>query len=404
VKTGRFRDVLVVSELALAVVLMIGAGLLLQTLRTLLEENPGYNPSQIVTANVNLPYPGDPAKDPYHTLGKQIVFYRELSRRMNSIPDVSQAGFVSQLPTSDFGFRFPLGIEDRPANGGADLHARDILINPDYFQVMQIPLVRGRNFSDADAEGKPRVAIVDESTARRYWPDRDALGRRIRMGQGAWMTIVGIVKDVKQDGLDVVGFPHVYVPMYQDFDVSSGYIFRDFVIVARTSLPVSALEPEIRRQVHSLDANLPVYDVASMDGLIDRSLASRRLTARMVGGFALVALLLASIGIYGLLAYMVGQRSREIGVRVALGASRADIVKLIVGKGMILAGTGIVVGVFIAPAVESMMGSVLYGVRPHDLSVYLEVSVVLFFVAILASYLPARRATHVDPNTALRDA
>jgi predicted permease len=404
VKTGHFRDVLIISELALAVVLMIGAGLLLRTLNTLLEENPGFNPTQIVTANVNLPYPGDPAKDPYHTLDKQIGFYRELSRRINSIPDVSRAGFVSQLPTSDFGFRFSLGIEDRPANGGADLHARDILINPDYFQVMQIPLVRGRHFSDADAEGKPRVAIVDESTARRFWPDRDAIGRRIRMGQGAWMTIVGIVKDVKQDGLDVVGFPHVYVPMYQDFDASSGYIFRDFAIVARTSLPLSALESEIRRQVKSLDANLPVYDVASMDVLLDRSLASRRLTAQLVGGFAVVALLLAAIGIYGLLAYMVGQRSHEIGVRIALGASPADIVKLIAGKGVILAGAGVVAGVFISSAAASMMGSVLYGVRPHDVSVYLEVSGVLFFVAILASYLPARRATRMDPNTALRDA
>jgi predicted permease len=404
IKTGRFRDVLVISELALAVVLMVGAGLLLRTLRSLLDENPGFNPTQIVAANVNLPYPGDPAKDPYHTLAKQIAFYRELARRINSIPGVRQAGFVSQLPASDFGFRFSLGIEDRPANGDGDLHARDILISPDYFQVMQIPLVRGRYFSDADDGGKRRVAIVDQSTARRYWPDRDAIGRRIRMGQGAWITVVGIVKDVKQDGLDVVGFPHVYVPMYQDFDVSDGYVFRDFVIVARTSMPVSALEPQIRRRVSSVDASLPVYDVASMDELLDRSLSSRRLMAQMVGGFAVVALLLASIGIYGLLAFMVGQRSREIGIRVALGASRTDVLKLIVGKGAILASIGIVAGAFIAAAAASMMGNVLYGVRPHDPSVFLEVSVVLFSVAILASYLPARRAMRVDPNIALREA
>ena len=404
VKTGHFRDALVISELALAVVLMVGAGLLLRTLRSLLEENPGFNPTQIVTADVNLPYPGDPAKDPYHTLDKQVAFYRELGSRINSIPGVSRAGFVSQLPTSDFGFWFSLGIEGRPADGGADLRARDILINPDYFQVMQIPLVRGRYFSDDDAEGKPRVAIVDESTARRYWPDREALGHRIRIGQSPWLTVVGIVKDVKQDGLDTVGFPHVYTPMYQNFDVSEGYIFRDFMIVARTTLLVSALEPLIRRQVNSLDANLPVYDVATMDELISRSLSAQRLAARLVGGFAVVALLVASIGIYGLLAYMVGQRSREIGVRVALGASRADIVKLILSRGVILAGTGVVAGVFISLAAASLMGSVLYGVRPNDASVYLEVSGVLFFVAILASYLPARRATRVDPNTALRAA
>jgi predicted permease len=335
-KTGHFRDVLIVSELGLAVVLMVGAGLLLRTLRSLLEENPGFNPTQVVTASVNLPFPGDPSKDPYHTLAKQIAFYRELGRRMNSIPGVTQVGFVSHLPTSGVSFQFSLGIEDRPASSGDDLHARDILISPDYFQVMQIPLVRGRYFLESDEEGKQRVAIVDESTARRYWPDRDALGRRIRMGESAWMTIIGIVKDVKQDGLDVVGAPHVYGPIYQDFDVADGYVFRDFVIVARTALPVSMLEPQIRRQVNSVDTSLPVYDVASMDELLDRSLASRRLTARMVGGFAVIALVLASVGIYGLLAFMVGQRSHEIGVRVALGARRADIVKLIVSKGVIL--------------------------------------------------------------------
>jgi len=403
VKTGRFRDVLVISELALAVVLMAGAGLLLRTLRSLMEENPGFNPTQIVTANVNLPYPGDPAKDPYHTLAKQIAFYKELARRINSIPGVARAGFVSHLPAaSTDGFRFSLGIEERPSNGAADLHARDIPINPDYFQVMQIPLVSGRNFSNDDEGGKPRVAIVDESTARRYWPESDPLGRRIRLGQGAWMTIVGIVKDVKQDGLDVVGFPHVYVPMYQAFDVSEGYIFRDFAIAIRTSQPLSVLEPEIRRQVSSVDANLPVYDVASMDELLDRSLASRRLTANIVSGFALVALLLASIGIYGVLAFMVGQRLPEIGVRVALGASRSDVLKLIVGKGVVLAGIGIVVGVLVALAAATLMGTMLYGVQPHDPVVLVGVSVLLFFVALLASYLPARRATQVDPSTALR--
>lgn len=404
VKTGRFRDVLVISELALAVVLMVGAGLLLQTLRTLLEENPGFNPTQLVTANVNLPYPGDPAKDPYRTVAKQTAFYREVMRRINAIPGVKHTAFVSQLPGSEFGFRFSLGIENRPANGNDDMHARDILVSPDYFHVLQIPLVRGRYFSDGDEDGARRVAIVDESTARRYWPDADAVGRRIRMGQGAWMTIVGMVKDVKQDSLDVIGYPHVYVPMYQEFDASVGYPSRNPVLVARTAMPVSALEPEIRRRVSSVDPGVPVYDVASMNELLDQSLSWRRFMAQMVVGFAAVALLLASIGIYGLLAFMVGQRSREIGIRVALGASRADVLKLIVAKGVILASIGIVAGASIAAATASMMGNLLYGVRPQDPSVFLIVSVVLFSVAILASYLPARRALRLDPNIALREA
>ncbi|HEV2688921.1 MAG TPA: ABC transporter permease, partial [Bryobacteraceae bacterium] len=302
IKTGTLPDALIVSELALAVVLMTGAGLLLRTLQDLLQEHPGFNPTQIVTASVNLPFPNDPKNDPYNKLARQITFYRELGRRMSAIPGVQQAAFGSYLPASDNALHFTLGIEDQPSNSGDNLRAEDILVSPDYFAVMQAPLIRGRYFTEADEDGKPRVAIMDESTARRYWPDRDLLGRRIRMGQGAWMTIVGIVKDMKQDGLDVNGEPHVYVPMYQEFDVAPGYVFRDFCILLRTSLAASALEPGIRHRVQSLDPGLPVYNVASMNELLDRSLASRRFSADLVGGFAAVALLVASIGIYGLLA------------------------------------------------------------------------------------------------------
>jgi predicted permease len=404
VKTGRFRDALIVGELAIAVVLMIGAGLLLRTFRDLLNEDPGFNPTQVVTANVNLPFPSDPRKDPYRTIAKQITFYRELGRRMNGIPGVELAGFVSHLPASGIGFVFPLGIEHRPSNSADDLRAKDILVSPDYFKVMQAPLVRGRFFTEADEDGKPRVAIIDESTARRYWPDRDPLGRRIRMGAGAWMTIVGIVKDIKQEGLDVDGFPHVYVPVYQEFDVSKGYVFRDVAILLRTSLPASALDPRIRHEVRNVDPGLPVYDVASMNELLDRSLASRRFSAQLVGGFAGVALLLAAVGIYGVLAYMVGQRSREIGLRMALGAARADILKLILRRGAVLAAAGVTAGVILAAAGAGMMASLLYGVRPHDPAVFLVVPLVLLAVAVLAGYLPARRATRVDPMFALREA
>jgi predicted permease len=402
VKTGRLRDALIVAELAVAVILMIGAGLLLRTFQDLLKENPGFNPTQVVTANVNLPFPSDPKKDPYRTVARQSAFYRELGRRLNAIPGVDLAGFVSHLPASVIGFNFALGIEDRPSNSGGDLRARDILVSPDYFKAMQAPLGRGRFFTEADEDGKPRVAIIDESTARRYWPDRDPLGRRIRMGTGAWMTIVGIVKDIKQDGLDVDGLPHIYVPMYQEFDPAQGYVFRDVAILLRTSLATSALEPQIRHQVQIVDPSLPVYDVASMNELLDRSLASRRFSAQLVGGFAGVALLLAAIGIYGVLAYMVGQRSREIGLRIALGAERADILKLIVTKGVVLSIVGIVAGVIFSASTASMMASLLYGVRPRDPVVFLTVPLLLFAVAVLASYLPARRATKVDPMLALR--
>jgi len=403
-RTVRLRDALIVSELALAVVLMIGAGLLLGTMRSLLEENPGFNPTQVVTANVNLPFPSDPKNDPYRTLAKQITFYRELQRRMKAIPGVKSVGFASHLPAAMAGFVFALGIEDRPSNSSDNFRARDILVNPNYFQTIQAPLIRGRFFTEADEDGRQRVAIIDESTSRRYWPNSDGLGNRIRMGQGAWMTIVGVVKDIKQDGLDIDGVPHVYVPMYQEFDVSPGYVFRDCAIALRTSLPAATLEPQIRQVVRSLNPSLPVYSVASMNELLDRSLAARRFSADLVSGFAVVALALASIGIYGLLAYMAGQRSREIGIRMALGARSGDVLKLFLGKGILLAAVGVLTGLLLAACLSSLMASVLYGVRPHDPAVFASVPAVLFAVAALASCLPARRATKVDPVVALREA
>jgi putative ABC transport system permease protein len=403
-KTGRLRDALIVSELALAVVLMIGAGLLLRTLRSLLKENPGFNPTQVVAANVNLPAPNDPKMDPYLTPKLQSNFFRELQRRMNAIQGVDLAGFVSDLPAAGNSLTFGLAIEDRPSTSKDDLRAEEILVSPDYFKVMQTPLAGGRFVTEADEDGKPRVAIIDESTARRYWPGRDPLGRRLRLGQGPWMTVVGIVKDIKHDGLDVDGIPHIYVSIYQPFDAAQGVVFRDFCIVLRTSLPASVLEPQIRHRVQGIDPGLPVYGIASMNELLDRSLASRRFSAQLVGGFAGVALLLAAIGIYGVLAYMVGQRSREIGLRVALGATRDDILKLVVTKGVVLAGIGIIAGVLLSAATASMMGSLLYGVRPHDPAVFLAVPLMLFAAAVLASYIPARRAAKADPVIALREA
>jgi len=211
------------------------------------------------------------------------------------------------------------------------------------------------------------------------------------------MTVVGVVKDIKHDGLDVDGVPHIYVSIYQSAD-------RELSVVLRTSLPVAVLEPAIRREIQSIDAGLPVFHVLSMNDVIDASLASRRFSADLVGGFAGVALLLASIGIYGLLAYLTGQRFREIGLRMALGASRADILRPILAKGIVLAGIGIIAGVILSASTASMMASLLYGVRPHDPAVFLVVPVLLFVVALLASYFPARRATKVDPLLALREA
>jgi putative ABC transport system permease protein len=403
VTTGRLRDTLIVSELAIAVVLMTGAGLLLRTLRDLLKENPGFNPTQVVAANVNLPAPNDPRLDQYSTIGRQSSFYRELQRRMNAIPGVELAAIVSDLPTAGSPFNFTLGVEDRVSPSGEQLRAEPILISPDYFKVMQTPLVRGRFLTEGDEESKPRVAVIEQSTARRYWPNGDPLGRRLRVGQSPWMTVVGIVNDIKHDGLDTEGVPHIYVSIYQPFDAANGVVFRDFAVVMRTALPVSALAPEVRREVRSIDSGLPVYSVASMNEWLDKSLASRRFSAQLVSGFAALSLLLASIGIYGVLAYMVGQRSREIGLRMALGATRADILKWILRRGIVLAAVGVLAGVILSASAASMMASLLYGVRPHDPAVFLIVPLILLAVGVLASYLPAWRAAKLDPIFALRE-
>jgi putative ABC transport system permease protein len=406
-KTSRLRDVLIVSELAFAVVLMVGAGLLLRTLLDLLQENPGFNPTQVVAANLSLPEPNDPRADPYLSVAQQTSFNRELLRRMKAIPGIELAAITSSLPTTNSnpnavgGLAIEgLAIEDRPVDSSLDLRAERIRISPDYLKVMRAPLLRGRFFTEGDEDGKQPVVIIDETTARKYWPTRDPLGQRVRFGADPakpWMTVVGIAKDIKSDGLDIDGIPHIYVSIYQTPD-------RDLSVVLRTPLPAKVLEPQIRHEIQSVDPGLPAFNVSSMNDVVDRSLTSRRFSADLVGGFAGFALLLASIGIYGLLGYMVGQRSREIGLRMALGARRWDVMKLILRKGVVLAGVGIVVGVIVSAATASMMASLLYGVHPHDLLVFLAVPLLLFAVAVLASYLPARRATKVDPIVALREA
>jgi predicted permease len=326
---------------------------------------------------------------------------------MKEIPGVELAAITSALPSTNTNPNAVGGvanegfaIEDRPDESLKDLRAERIRISSDYFKVLQALLLRGRSFTEDDEDGKPPVAIIDESTAQKYWPNADPLGRRVRFTRDRtkpWATIVGIVNDIKSDGLDIDGVPHIYVSTYQDSN-------KRLSVVLRTSLPAASLEPQIRHEIQSIDPTLPVFGVASMNDVLDRSLASRRFSADLVGGFAGLAALLASIGIYGVLAYLVGQRSREIGIRMALGARREDILRMFLHRGVVLAGVGVVVGLVFAASSASVIASLLYGVRPHDPAVFLIVPLLLFTIAILASYLPARRATKVDPLIALREA
>jgi predicted permease len=406
-KTFRLRSVLIVSELALAVVLMVGAGLLLRTFWGLLQENPGFNPSRVVTASFYLPNPNDPKTDVlYGDFSKRTSFFRDVIRRVATIPGIDRAAMTSDLPGARPTTTAALVIEDRAADSSQGLAAEVVRVSPDYFMLMQSPLIRGRFFLESDEGGKQEVAIIDETTARRYWSGIDPVGRRFRMGVNPrlpWVTVVvvvvGIVKDMKQDGLDTDGVPHIFRPIYQQSPLRS----RAVSVVARTPLPASLLESQIRKEIQTLDPALPVFNVRSMNDLMDASIAPRRFSAELVGVFAAVAMLLSSIGIYGLLAYMVGQRSREIGIRVALGAERSDILKLILGKGLSLAGTGIAIGLILSAISAPLIAGLLYGVHPIDVIVFVTVPLILLVVAFLATYIPARRATIVDPIIALHE-
>jgi predicted permease len=406
-KTFRLRSLLIVSELALAVVLMVGAGLLLRTFWGLIQENPGFNPSRVVTASFYLPNPNDPKTDVlYGDFSKRTSFFRDVIRRVATIPGIDRAAMTSDLPGARPTTTAALVIEDRAADSSQGVTAEVIRVSPDYFMLMQSPLIRGRFFLESDESGKQEVAIIDETTARRYWSGMDPVGRRFRMGVNPrlpWVTVVlvvvGIVKDMKQDGLDTDGVPHIFRPIYQQSPLRS----RAVSVVARTPLPASLLESQIRKEIQTLDPALPVFNVRSMNDVMDVSIAPRRFSAELVGVFAAVAMLLSSIGIYGLLAYMVGQRSREIGIRVALGAQRPDILKLILGKGLLLAGTGIAIGLILSAISARMIAGLLYGVHPIDVIVFVTVPLILLVVAFLATYIPARRATIVDPIIALHE-
>ncbi|MBZ5538831.1 MAG: ABC transporter permease [Acidobacteriia bacterium] len=406
-KTLRLRSLLIVSELALAVVLMVGAGLLLRTFWGLIQENPGFNPSKVVTASFYLPVPNDPKTDVlYGDFSKRTSFFRDVIRRVATIPGIDRAAMTSDLPGARPTTTAALVIEDRAADSSQGLTAEVVRVSPDYFMLMQSPLIRGRFFLESDEGGKQEVAIIDETTARRYWSGIDPVGRRFRMGVNPrlpWVTVVvvvvGIVKDMKQDGLDTDGVPHIFRPIYQQSPLRS----RAVSVVARTPLPASLLESQIRKEIQTLDPALPVFNVRSMNDVMDASIAPRRFSAELVGVFAAVAMLLSSIGIYGLLAYMVGQRSREIGIRVALGAQRSDILTLILGKGLLLVGVGIAIGLVLASAAAPLIATLLYGVHPFDVIVFVTVPLILLVVAFLATYIPARRATMVDPIIALHE-
>ena len=392
---GRHRMLrsLVVAEVALSLVLLIGAGLMMRSFIRLQHTKSGLNPENLLTLRLNLPG----AK--YDTPQKRQAFYKELLERIGAAPGVEAAGAVSNLPLGGANWGRSLTVEGFPVFpvGQAPM-INHCVITPNYFRSMGVPLLMGRDFTDADTRDSLRVTIIDERLAREYWPNESPLGKRVRFGppeaNEPWHTIVGVVGAVKHESLSLTRRKTVYLPHAE-------ITMDDMALAVRAANPES-LAPMIRGQVKAMDPDLPIINVRTMIEVVSLSVWQPRLYAILFGVFAAVALALASVGIYGVMAYSVFERTREIGVRVALGAQRRDVLKLVVSQGMTLALIGAGAGLGASLALTRLMQSLLFEVSASDPLTFAGLAALLSFVALLACYLPARRATKVDPMIALR--
>jgi len=389
---NRLRALLVVAEVAVALLLTIGASLMIGSLWNLLDVNPGFNPSGLLTASVNLPASKYPKRE------QQMAFYRQLEDRLQATPGVAATGIASVLPLTGTNQGMSLLIEGRPVAGPSDVPILFFrVVNPRYFQAMQIPLRRGRLFGEQDSETAPRVLIVNETMARRYWPNQDPIGKRLGPGsRDGWMPVVGVVADVHHMSLAQEPDAEIYMPLAQNAQAAMNLAIR-----AAGGDPLR-LAPSLRRAVMELDREQPISRVASMEQNLADSVATKRISTLLLGFFASVAVLLAAIGIYGVISFSVARRRHEIGVRMALGARGGDVLWMVVGQGTVLAAAGVVLGLAAAFALTRLMSSLLYGVKATDPRVFAAVSLLLLLVAALASFVPARRAARMDPMVSLR--
>ena len=391
---GSLRRLLVMAELALAVILLVGAGLLIRTVSHLQQVHPGFNPEGVLTLELNMTgqkYMNGPAV---------LNAYRELWERLGGLAGVEAVGAITSLPLGGQFAWGPITVEGRVPPPGENFINADIRYAAGrYFEAMQIPLIRGRYFTDQDNADGERVVIVDEFMASELWPGVDPIGKRMKFGdlksEDPWRTVVGVVGRVKQYGLETDGRIVVYGPHLQ------GPV-RALYIAVRSSADSSALGAAVRGQIRELDPNLPVYRMRPMTTVVEASLARQRFSMRLLGLFALLALLLAAIGIYGVMAYMVAQGTREMGIRLALGATRSGILALVLRQGLVITLTGLALGIAGAFLLTRLMSSLVFGVRPTDPVTYAGVAALLAAVALVASVVPARRASRIDPAISLR--
>ena len=389
----RLRKLLVISEVALSLVLLISAGLLIRSFISVERVNPGFNAQNVLGMRLSVAgtsYKGE----------RREIFYRELLERVHRLPGVKSAGIADNLPLSGGIGWGSISIEGYQPSAGQEMIQSDIRVaGVGYFETMEVPVIKGRLFDEHDTEKSLPVIVIDEKMARNYWPNSNPVGSRIKFGRAdsedPWMTVVGVVGSVKQYDLESESRVTLYLPTAQAL---GGTMY----LVARTSVAPSSLAASITSEVRSLDPNIPIFDVKTMDQRLSESLARRRFAMLALGVFAGFALLLAIVGIYGLISYSVAQRTSELGIRLALGARQIDVLRLVLSAGLKLALIGIAVGLVLSFAVTRFLSSLLFGVRATDLFTFSALSILLIVVSLIACYIPARRATKVDPLVALR--
>lgn len=389
---NRIRNLLVVLEIAMSLVVLICAGLLIRSYQHVLKANPGFKPNGVFSLRLSLPAAR------YTTPESVYNFYKQLGERVRQLPGVESAGSSLVLPLSSYSAAWgPIKVEGYiPKSSSEMIISNERFVSPDYLRTMGLPLVKGRYFDERDIRGAEDVTLVNEQFAQRFWPNEDPIGKRVeRGGNGKWRKVIGVVRDEKQVSLEDEPLISLFHPIDQ-FNIRTRYL------VARTSAAPEQLLASVKNQVGALDPELPVYDVDTMEQRLHNALARRRFAMQLLGVFAVVAMILAAIGIYGVMSYWVSQRRHEIGIRMALGAEPLNILQLVIRQALILVSIGISLGLAGAFAFTRVMKSLLFGVGTTDVLTFAAISLLLGMIALLASYLPARRAARVDPIIALR--
>jgi predicted permease len=403
---ARTRRVLVVTEFALSLVLMIAAGLLLRSFRDLLNVQPGFNPQNVMAVRMWLPIPNDPKTDIYRTPAQEAPFIREVLRRSRTLPAVEEVAIGDQAAVPLGHSRidlnpFPVIFEGRETPSTQAPLVDASIVTPEYFHLLGRTLLRGRLFGEFDDEKAPHVAVINDAFARTYWPNENPIGKRLELptpgdrSSLSWTTVVGVLADARTESLADSSVPQMYLNLYQR-------PAKDLAIFVRGRLDTAAIPVELRERVQAANPELPVFGAQTLNEVLSASLSVRRFSMEMIGLFALTALLLSGLGIYGVISYIVSERTHEIGIRLALGAQNRNILRMLLRQGLGLAIAGAAIGLVCAVIVSHLMAGLLYGVRPTDPPTFAGVAILLMGVALLACYIPARRAIRVDPLVALR--